>query len=117
MLLDLGRMDDALKMAKRSLDRYGSDDEAVLVARILWVRGDDKEAAARLTPPKRQLDSGTWAHALPSAFLEAFKKGGDARAEAAFSELAVPSVPKLNIIWFIENLTATRTAAARPETL
>ena len=39
VLLDLGRTDDALQMAKRALDRYGSDDEAVLVARILWVRG------------------------------------------------------------------------------
>ena len=106
VLLDLGRTDDALKMAKRALDRYGSDDEAVLVARILWVRGKDKEAAAFLTPPKRQLDSGTWAHALPSAFLEAFKKASDARAEAAFSDLAVPSVPKLSIVWFIEYLTA-----------
>src|SRR6185503_7992364 len=87
VLLDLGRVDDALKMAKRSLERYGSDDEAVLVARILWTRGSDKEAAALVTPPTRQLDSGTWAHALPSAFLEALKKAGDERAEAAFSEL------------------------------
>ena len=104
-LLDLGRVDDALKMAKNALERYGSDDEAVLVARILWTKGNDKEAAAVVTPPTRQLDSATWAHALPKAFLEAFKKADDQRAEAAFSVLAVPSVPKLNVIWFIENLT------------
>ncbi len=104
-LLDLGRVDDALEMAKRSLERYGDDDEAVLVARILWMKGKDKEAAALLTPPTRQLDSRTWAYRLPAAFLEAFPKADDARGEAVFSELAVPSVPKLNIVWFIEYLT------------
>jgi tetratricopeptide (TPR) repeat protein len=50
-LLDLGRVDNALAMAKRALERYGSDDERVLVARVLWRQGKDAEAAELLTSP------------------------------------------------------------------
>jgi hypothetical protein len=42
---------------------------------------------------------------LPSAFDKAFKKSDGARAEAAFLKLVVPSVPTLNVVWFIERLT------------
>jgi len=104
-LLDLGRVPEALEMAKRARDRYGGGEESVLVARILWMKGKDEEAAALLTSPTNLLDSAVWASALPSAFLEAFKKADDARAEAAFSLLDVASVPRLNILWFIEHLT------------
>jgi len=104
-LLDLGRVDDALAMAKRALERYGSDDERVLVARVLWRQGKDAEAAELLTSPTRRLDSGIWAYGMPEAFLAAFEKADDARAAAAFSGLDVESVPRLNIVWFIEYLT------------
>ena len=104
-LLDLGRVEDALKMAKRALDHYKSEDEAVLVARILWMQGRDAEAAQLLTSPTRRLDSRVWAGAIPAAFLAAFGKADDARAEAAFARLDVETVPRLNVVWFIEYLT------------
>jgi tetratricopeptide (TPR) repeat protein len=103
-LLDLGRLDEALQMARRALDRYGHDDGAALVAQILWMKGKDDEAGQLLTSTTRRLADPSWAWALPAAFNEAFKKADDERAAAAFLKLDVPSVPLLNLIWFVENL-------------
>ena len=104
-LLDLGRRDEALEMARKSLDRYGGDEERALVARILWMEGKNDEAGQFLTSPTSRLASSNWAWALPAAFSEAFKKESDERAAAAFLKLDVPSVPILNLIWFVDHLT------------
>jgi hypothetical protein len=104
-LVDLARMDEALDMAKKALDRYGGDSEAALVARILWMKARDDEAGQLLSSPKRPLAAGAWSSELPSAFNEAFKKDNDARAEEAFVKLAVPSIPTMNVVWFVEYLT------------
>jgi tetratricopeptide (TPR) repeat protein len=104
-LIDLGRLDEALKMAMSMRERYGDDSAAALVARILWMKGRDDEAAQVLTSPQKQLDASAWSSGVPTAFSEAFPKGNETRAEEAFVKLAVPSVPTLNILWFIEHLT------------
>ncbi len=104
-LLDLGRRGEALQMARRMLDRYGSVEGSALVARILWMDGNDDEASRLLTSPTRRLDSSSWAGVIPAAFIEAFRKESDERAAAAFLKLNVPSVPLLNLIWFVGNLT------------
>jgi tetratricopeptide (TPR) repeat protein len=103
-LLDLGRRDEALQMARRLLDRYGDAGGTALVARILWLEGKDDEAGQLLTSPTSRLASSSWAWALPVAFNEAFKKESDERAAAAFLKLDVPSVPILDLIWFVESL-------------
>lgn len=104
-LLDLGRVDDALEMARDALARYGSDDQVVLVARILWMKGKDEEAARLVTSAEKRLTAGAWAAAVPAAFLSAFRKDDDARAEAAFQKLFVPSIPQMSYVWFLEFLT------------
>jgi hypothetical protein len=68
------------------------------------MKGKDEEAGQLLTSTTRRLADGSWAWALPAAFNEAFKKAGDERAVAAFLKLDVPSVPLLNLIWFVETL-------------
>ncbi len=104
-LLDLGRRDEALQMARRNFDRYGDASEAALVAQILWMEGRDDEAGQLLTSSTSRLASSSWSWALPAAFREAFKRESDERAVAAFQKLDVPNVPILNLIWFVENLT------------
>ncbi|HEX7614018.1 MAG TPA: hypothetical protein VF554_01955, partial [Thermoanaerobaculia bacterium] len=89
---------------RRLLDRYGDAGGTALVARILWLEGKDDEAGQLLTSPTSRLASSSWAWALPVAFNEAFKKESDERAAAAFLKLDVPSVPILDLIWFVESL-------------
>jgi len=110
-LIDLGRLDEALEMARNALGRYGDDGATILVARILWMQGKDEEAGRLVADPKRRLTSDSWANALPDAFLLAFRKADDVRAQAAFQKFFVPSVPQLNYNWFLDHLTWNGRAA------
>jgi len=103
-LIDLGRLDEALDTAKTMLDHYGDDSGAALVARLLWMKGRDDDAAALLGSPERKLTSGAWSRKLPAAFDKAFP-GDDPRSESAFLKLAAPGVSTVNIVWFLEYLT------------
>ena len=104
-LIDLGRLDEALDMAKAALERYGGEAGAALVARVLWTKGRDDEAAQLLNSPQRRFSGTAWAWEFPAAFSEAFKNADEKRAEVAFLKLAEPSVPTLDIVWFVEYLT------------
>lgn len=104
-LIDLGRLDDALKVSRDLADRYGIGSGAHLIARILWTQGKDDEAAQLLTSPQNKIPAADWAESLPEAFRHAFPKDDDPRAENAFLKLLVPGSPPTELVWFIENLT------------
>jgi tetratricopeptide (TPR) repeat protein len=103
-LIDLGRLQDALTMAGNALQRYEGDDQRALVARILWMLGQSDEASQLLTSPNKRLSNGAWGNTMPAAFVQAFKKTDGARADEALQKLAIPSVPTLNLIYFLEYL-------------
>jgi tetratricopeptide (TPR) repeat protein len=105
VLIELGRLDEALRMAENQLNRYGNDDDRSLVAQIFWMKGQDDEASQLVTSTQRRLSPGAWGTVLPRAFSSAFKKSDEARAEAAFLKLVEPSVPALNLVYFVEYLT------------
>jgi len=104
-LIDLGRLDDALKVSRDLADRYGIDSGAHLIARILWTQEKDDEAAQLLISAQNKIREADWAGSLPEAFRQAFPKDNDPRAESAFLKLMVPDIPPSDRVWFIDNLT------------
>lgn len=111
LLADLGRLDDAHQLANAMLERYGGGASAARVARILWLKSQDDEAARVLTAPDRHLDRGAWMYNVAPAFVDAFTKAPDTRAEAAFRELTNRNVAVLELLPFPEEMEK----AGRPE--
>jgi tetratricopeptide (TPR) repeat protein len=104
-LLDLGRLKEAEDYAKRTLGRYPDDRSKLALAQVLWVEGKDAEAAELLLSAPNDITPRSWSWYMPAAFAGAFKKRDEARAEAAFAKLALPSVPTGNLCWFLDGLT------------
>src|SRR5262249_47686708 len=105
-LIDLGRVDSALELAKGILNRYEGDSSAALVARLLWMLGQDEEATRLLTSSENRRSSAAWGSKFSAAFEEAFSRTDKARAEGALLKLAqAPGVLPLSLVWFLEHLT------------
>jgi hypothetical protein len=68
----VGRADDAMKLAQRTIERYGGESAPYgLVARLHWAHGRDSAAAEALKP---RLDDNTfWNRDLPADFVDCFR--------------------------------------------
>jgi hypothetical protein len=80
-LADLGRMDEAIEMARSRLRRYPNGGPATHLANLLWRAGKPEEAAEVLKVNESQMTSWTWGKAS-KLFGKAFAKRGPEAVQA-----------------------------------
>ena len=95
ILARLGRTDEALQLARASVERYpdGYEQRAVL-AELLWRADRDSEAALALEPPQPayRVFEGFWMEDVAQRFADVFRERPDARVEAAMRTLQAQGI-------------------------
>lgn len=87
-LLNLGRCDEALEVARAAEERYPEGGgEHALVAEVLWRQGEFEKAAKELKAALQQRPEGVWPYDVAPAFVDDFCVSNLAEARKAIAEL------------------------------
>jgi len=97
LLERLGRVDDAVGLGKRYMERYPGAESHADVARIYWRRGRYEEAAA-LFGASQSLDLSGLRTAVPVAFVETFEHAKPEEVTAAIEALNVKGIDSTLIL-------------------
>lgn len=93
LLMDLGKPDEALRMAEAAMDRYPTAHAAATLARIHWLRKEPVEAAKAITDSRTTISYWYWVNSIAPTFQEAHAGRPDAESETDFREIAKHPMP------------------------
>lgn len=102
VLLAMGKLDEAMVFAKRHHRRYPDSIRGLLaVTKILWLKGEYKQAAELLSGWKYKITTNQWAGKVGKTYQEVFKMDTE-KGLNAFRELLQKSVPSWNLLGLSE---------------
>ncbi len=104
LLADLGRPDEALRMAEAAMNRYQNAHAAATLARIHWLRKEPVEAANAVTKSHTTNTYWDWINEVAPAFQEAHAGRPDTESETDLRELATHPMPLEHLLCIVKRV-------------